>query len=147
MSSMTALRASACTGYYSASKYALEGFSEALAEELDPKWNIQICMLEAGSFRTEILKTSPVMPQHYAYADPSLPTSVRRKRLPGGQAIGDTDKATRMIYKMVCQGDLALRFPIGKDALEAARSKVDNLIVVVDKVEKYSDDLLATKRV
>jgi len=103
----------------------------------------QICMLEAGSFRTEILNSSPVMPQHHAYTDPSLITSVRRKCMPGGLAIGDTDKATKMIYETVCQGDLPLRFPIGKDALEATRSKINSLTVEVDKFEKHSDDLLS----
>lgn len=102
-------------------------------------------MLEVGSFRTEILKKSPVMPQHYAYTNPSLVTSVRRKRLSGGLAIGDTDKATRMIYETVCRGDVALRFPVGKDALEAARTKVNSLSIEVDKTEKYSDDLLVTE--
>lgn len=38
-------------GFYSASKFAIEGYSEALALELHP-FNIQVCLVEPGDFRT-----------------------------------------------------------------------------------------------
>lgn len=85
------------------------------------------------------------MPQHSAYSDPSLAISTVRKRLPGAVVCGDTDKATNMIYELVYRGDLPLRFPIGKDALEAARSKVNDLTVEAGQYAKYSDDLLVNR--
>jgi NAD(P)-dependent dehydrogenase (short-subunit alcohol dehydrogenase family) len=146
MSSLLAQQASAGVAYYCASKYALEGFSEALAKELDPKWNIKICILELGAFRTGIYTNSPTMPQHHAYTDPTHIMSVLRKLMPSLVIDGDTDKATKMIYELVCRGDLPLRLPLGKDALEATRSKVNSLTAEADAYAKYSDDLLLAIR-
>ncbi|TBU37337.1 NAD(P)-binding protein [Dichomitus squalens] len=42
ISSITGLRGHGALAYYSASKFALEGFSEGLASELDPAWNPKI---------------------------------------------------------------------------------------------------------
>jgi len=41
-SSLLGLEGGLATGFYSASKFALEGVSESLAAELDPKWNIKV---------------------------------------------------------------------------------------------------------
>lgn len=82
------------------------------------------------------------MPPHHAYTDPSLNIATVRKHLPNAVVRGDTDKATRIIYRLVCRGDFPLRLPIGKDALEAARKKVNSLTAGADGYAKYSDDLL-----
>jgi NAD(P)-dependent dehydrogenase (short-subunit alcohol dehydrogenase family) len=36
---------------YSASKFALEGFTEAVSQEMDPKWEIKFTCVEPGGFR------------------------------------------------------------------------------------------------
>jgi NAD(P)-dependent dehydrogenase (short-subunit alcohol dehydrogenase family) len=51
-SSQAGLMANPGTGYYSASKYALEGLMEALAKEVAPL-NIQVTSVEPGAFRTD----------------------------------------------------------------------------------------------
>lgn len=38
---------------YCASKWAVEGFTEALQQELKPEWNIQLTCIEPGGFRTD----------------------------------------------------------------------------------------------
>jgi NAD(P)-dependent dehydrogenase (short-subunit alcohol dehydrogenase family) len=37
---------------YCASKWAVEGFTEALSKELKPEWNIKLTCVEPGGFRT-----------------------------------------------------------------------------------------------
>jgi NAD(P)-dependent dehydrogenase (short-subunit alcohol dehydrogenase family) len=38
---------------YCASKWAVEGFTEALSHELKPEWNIKLTCIEPGGFRTD----------------------------------------------------------------------------------------------
>ncbi|KAK0249696.1 hypothetical protein LTR02_004705 [Friedmanniomyces endolithicus] len=38
---------------YCASKWAVEGFTEALSHELKPEWNIKLTCVEPGGFRTD----------------------------------------------------------------------------------------------
>ena len=40
-------------GIYSASKFAVEGYSESLSMELQP-WNIRVCLVQPGDFSTNI---------------------------------------------------------------------------------------------
>ena len=43
---------------YCASKWAIEGFSEAVSKELKPEWNIKLTCVEPGGFRTNWSGTS-----------------------------------------------------------------------------------------
>lgn len=54
MSSLAGLRGSAFSSIYCASKFAVEGFSEALAEEVAP-FGIRVTIVEPGPFRTDFL--------------------------------------------------------------------------------------------
>lgn len=52
LSSLAGVRGSAFSSIYSASKFAVEGFSEALAEEIAP-FGIRVTIVEPGPFRTD----------------------------------------------------------------------------------------------
>lgn len=38
---------------YCASKWAVEGFTEALSNEIKPEWNVKLTCIEPGGFRTD----------------------------------------------------------------------------------------------
>jgi hypothetical protein len=105
---------------------------------------LQIHILEPGGFRTAGIANIVHVPVHPAYANPYLKPAIMRKVLPGAVLPGDSDKVTNVIYQLFTEGgsDLPLRIPLGKDAVLALRSKVAQLTTGVDKVEKYSDDLV-----
>ena len=87
----------------------------------------------------------PVLPEHPAYTNPNLMTSILRKVMPGVMLPGDPDKLTKMIYQLFSGGgekDLPLRIPLGKDVIQSLRKKADELVKGADKVEKYSEDLV-----
>jgi hypothetical protein len=85
------------------------------------------------------------VPVHPAYTNPSLITSIIRNYMSDAVLPGDVDKVTKVIYQLFADGGndgLPLRIPLGKDAIQALRTKVEELTTEVDKVEKYSDDLV-----
>ncbi|KAJ8495682.1 hypothetical protein ONZ45_g12760 [Pleurotus djamor] len=67
-------------GYYVASKHALEGLTESLANELNPKWNIKISLIQLSIFKTEMheAKVLRVFPPPAAYADPKPAQQFRK---------------------------------------------------------------------
>jgi short-subunit dehydrogenase len=60
LSSMAGLAGTAGWGYYNASKFAVEGFSEALAQEMAPL-GVKVTIVEPGPFRTDFLGRSGVV--------------------------------------------------------------------------------------
>ncbi|TFK83920.1 NAD-P-binding protein [Polyporus arcularius HHB13444] len=149
MSSFLGLTGAGCSaaGYYVASKFALEGITETLSTELDPKWNIKITLLEPGWIRSALpskVTWSPTDP-HPAYAaNPSLPTTaLRTQDLVNATFIPwkNTRRCVEVIYKVAALQDPPLHFVLGKDAIGATRAKIADLSGSMDKYEAWSEGL------
>ncbi|KAI0785515.1 hypothetical protein C8Q75DRAFT_722698 [Abortiporus biennis] len=104
--------------FYSAGKFALEGFTESLTKEMHPKWNIKAHILELGGFRTEwsgsSMKILPTLLSIYASED--SPTE-KMRRIRSEKYIGDPGnaaKAFRTIAEIHFQ--LPLRIQLGTDS-------------------------------
>ncbi|WUW19572.1 oxidoreductase [Streptomyces sp. NBC_01463] len=113
-------------GAYSATKFALEGLSEALAAEVAPH-GIKVLIVEPGSFRTGFagggaLRQSAALP---AYEETVGPV---RSNLPGsdGKQEGDPDKAAAAILTALDAQDTPLRLPLGNDATDAVLASLDS---------------------
>ncbi|KAF8551559.1 NAD(P)-binding protein [Imleria badia] len=143
VSSRLGLIGVAASGFYSASKFALEGLTECLVDELDPAWNIKVTLLEPGPFRTEITQSNyRSAPQHPAYADPALRASQARKYFTATELWdGDVTKAVVVIDKVSQLEDAPIRFPLHKKVVAALRDKAKGLSAVADKYESWNDDL------
>ncbi|KAJ7176865.1 hypothetical protein C8R46DRAFT_889684 [Mycena filopes] len=118
-SSIYGLVAVGATGFYAASKYALEGITESLAAELDPAWNIKITLAEMGFFRTNFVKNHTYsVYAHPAYSAPTLVGNVTRAMLTDldPEAIkGDPDKLARRLYELARLDDPPLRVMLGAE--------------------------------
>ncbi|MGI5327519.1 oxidoreductase [Actinomadura nitritigenes] len=113
-------------GGYSATKFALEGLTEALAGEVAP-FGIKVMIVEPGAFRTSFagggLLMADEMPE---YADT---VGQVRKGLPDsdGKQPGDPAKAAAAILTALDAEDTPLRLPLGSDAADAVAASLDGL--------------------
>ncbi|MBB4004613.1 oxidoreductase [Aurantimonas endophytica] len=112
------------SGYYNAAKFAVEGVSEALADELQP-FGIRVIIVEPGPFRTEFLGRSTTMAarQMPEYAASSGKRRRYRETNDGNQA-GDPDKAVAVILQAVDAEEPPLHLPLGPVAYAIAERKL-----------------------
>ncbi|MFJ4914037.1 MULTISPECIES: oxidoreductase [unclassified Streptomyces] len=125
-------------GAYSATKFALEGLSEALAAEVAPH-GIKVLIVEPGSFRTGFagsgaLHQSAPLPAYEATVGPV------RSDLPGsdGKQEGDPVRAAAAILTALDAPDTPLRLPLGNDATDAVLAALDASRAEVLTWEKLS---------
>ncbi|NSY93884.1 SDR family NAD(P)-dependent oxidoreductase [Agrobacterium tumefaciens] len=110
---------------YCSSKFAVEGWSEALSAELEP-FGIKATLIEPGRFRTDFLDSSSV-----SHTDVSIPdyteTAERRKaELDDGnhKQPGDPVKLAQAMLKVVASQHPPVRFAAGSDANEVVLSRL-----------------------
>jgi NAD(P)-dependent dehydrogenase (short-subunit alcohol dehydrogenase family) len=127
ISSHGGIKAFAGFGIYNASKFALEGMSEALAAEVEPL-GIHLTMVEPGPFRTGFAGRSfrQAAQTIEAYSPTSGAFRERMKSVDGKQE-GDPDKAARAIFEVSHLEKQPLRLPLGKVPLATIQAKLDSV--------------------
>ena len=127
MSSQAGIKATAGFGIYNASKFALEGFSEALSLELAPL-GIHVTLVEPGPFRTDFAGSSFHNAENQI-ADYAATSGVFRERMGmlSGRQEGDPDKAAKAIIDITSWEKPPLRLPLGKLAVASIQAKLDSV--------------------
>jgi NAD(P)-dependent dehydrogenase (short-subunit alcohol dehydrogenase family) len=125
-------------GAYSATKFALEGMSEALADEVRPL-GITVLIVEPGAFRTGLFgshSASEPMPDYAA-------TVGRTRQMiedGAGTQPGDPTKAATAILTALAAPSTPLRLPLGDDAVDAILTHLDRTTVDLRNWEKLARD-------
>lgn len=114
-------------GYYNATKFAVEGLSEALAKEVAPL-GINVVIVEPGPFRTDWAGRSLKKSRH-EIPDYAETAGVFRAGITNGSGkqAGDPVRAGEAIIKALESSNPPLRLVLGKIALERARIKMEKL--------------------
>jgi NAD(P)-dependent dehydrogenase (short-subunit alcohol dehydrogenase family) len=122
-------------GYYNATKFAVEGLSEALAKEV-AAFGIKVLIVEPGPFRTDWAGRSLKMPKHpiEAYAETAV---ARRNAIHGysGSQPGDPVRAAEAIIATVESPNPPLRLPLGSIAFDGMSAEIEALRKEIASVE------------
>jgi NAD(P)-dependent dehydrogenase (short-subunit alcohol dehydrogenase family) len=122
-------------GVYGATKFAVEGLSEAMQAELAPL-GIKVTIVEPGSFRTSFLDGSSLHATASELPDYAATAGRVRQAVAagnGGQA-NDPAKGAAAIYAAVTARQPPLRFQVGPDAVAMVEAKLTR---VRDELEAW----------
>jgi len=127
LSSIGGLRSFPSLGYYNATKFAIEGLSEALWQEVEPL-GIKVMLVEPSGFRTDWAGRSANETTHHIadYAN-TAHRSMRQLRAMSGQQDGDPVRAANAIVLAVESSLPPHRLLLGNDAYEGAIAKLGEL--------------------
>jgi short-subunit dehydrogenase len=117
--SLTGLTATPFLGIYSASKFALEGYTEALRHEVKP-FNIHVSLTEAGFLKTPMMNNRQMGTKRIAAYDPWRQRALdairsQEERSPGPELVAET------LLKIIASTAPRLRYLIGPQAKSVAR--------------------------
>jgi len=114
-------------GYYNATKFAVEGLSEALWQEVEPL-GIKVMLVEPSGFRTDwagrSANESKKQIADYAATAGEWRTEIRDS---SGKQPGDPVRAIHAIIEAVESPGPPHRLLLGKNAYDAATAKLENL--------------------
>jgi NAD(P)-dependent dehydrogenase (short-subunit alcohol dehydrogenase family) len=136
ITSVGGLVGNAASGYYAATKFAVEGLSEGLAKEVAPL-GIKVLAVEPGPFRTDwagrsLKQTANIIDAYDATA------GARRRQISGysGQQPGDPVRAVQAIIDVVESPNPPGHLVLGKPGLNMVRQKLDTLQTEIATWEK-----------
>ncbi|KAF2205711.1 NAD(P)-binding protein [Delitschia confertaspora ATCC 74209] len=122
---------------YNASKWAVEGFTEAIAKEVKPEWGIKFTLIEPGGFRTDWAgRSMEFAERHPAYDHMNTKETMAARH--GNQA-GDPTKGAKAFYELAVMKDPPLRCVVGTDAYKLMKQKMETYAENLKKFEKLSN--------
>lgn len=126
------------SGYYAATKFAVEGLSESLAKEVEPL-GIHVLLVEPGPFRTDwagrSLKQSPVFIPDYES------TAGQRRRgtaAYSGTQAGDPERAAEAVIKAVQSASPPHHLVLGRQGLENVEAQLRAMLREVEQWKETS---------
>ncbi|UOA08639.1 oxidoreductase [Methylobacter sp. S3L5C] len=127
LSSIGGLKSFPSLGYYNATKYAVEGLSEALWQEVEPL-GIKVMLVEPSGFRTDWAGRSANESPHHIDDYAATADLVRKQlRAISGKQSGDPLRAVKAIVEAVESANPPHHLLLGNDAFEGAVAKLDEL--------------------
>jgi NAD(P)-dependent dehydrogenase (short-subunit alcohol dehydrogenase family) len=127
ISSVAGLRSFPSLGFYNATKFAVEGLSEALWQEVEPL-GIKVMLVEPSGFRTDWAGRS-ANESKKQIPDYAATAGVWRSemRADSGKQPGDPVRAAKAIVEAVASLNPPHHLLLGNDAFEGATAKLDAL--------------------
>jgi len=139
ISSMGGIAALPAVSFYNGTKFAVEGLSESLAQEVAPL-GVKVLIVEPGPFRTDWAgRSANEVPSTIADYDTTAGARLRTIRDYSGKQPGDPERAATIIVQTVELPEPPLRLVLGKAALTVVNRKIDTLKKDFDAFAKVSE--------
>jgi len=139
ISSIAGLLGAELGSLYSASKFALEGYSESLAKEVAP-FGLHVTIVEPGPFRTDFLTPESIRFGAHPVSDydqrRTLLQAAFQQR--NGQQPGDPAKLAQAMVDLANEAQPPMRFIAGSYAVDAADTKLAGMQVELDRWRQLS---------
>ncbi len=125
VSSLAGMRGVAFGSLYCASKFALEGFSESLAQEVGP-FGIHVTIVEPGPFRTDFLSAESIRFGAHPIADYDEQRTALRASFEqrDGRQPGDPVKLAEAVVRLAGEAEPPKRFVAGSIAFDSIKLKL-----------------------
>jgi short-subunit dehydrogenase len=140
ISSVAGLVSTPGFGIYNATKYAVEGLSEALAGEVS-SFGIKVTIIEPGPFRTDFAGRSIYICEEMKEYDQSMQATRNYIQKVNGNQAGDPLRASFLMMRVVEMENPPLRLPLGKMALERIQIKVKSFN---EELKRFEEESLGT---
>jgi NAD(P)-dependent dehydrogenase (short-subunit alcohol dehydrogenase family) len=136
ITSIAGLAPGAGSGFYAASKFAVEGFSQSLAQEVAPL-GIKVTLVEPGQFRTDFLSDRSIRNVAAEIADYASTAGAVQSALAkmAGKQIGDPMKAAAAIFQITREAQPPLNLVLGSDAWRRTRERQAQLSADMQRFE------------
>ncbi|WP_025690945.1 oxidoreductase [Paenibacillus zanthoxyli] len=122
-------------GAYQTAKYAVEGFSEVLSNEVKP-FGVKVTLIEPGAFRTDWQGSSMIRTQVGPDYEQTVGAINKMREETDGKQPGDPSRAAEIIIKLTDEEEPPLRLILGAAALESAlKSSTERTL----EAEKWAD--------
>ncbi|KAJ9604758.1 hypothetical protein H2200_010872 [Cladophialophora chaetospira] len=118
--------------FYHASKFAVEGFTDALAKEMNPAWNIQFTIIDLGAVLTNFIPNMNQAPRHPAYEDPACGYNVLRAYMTMANAAQWSDPAVcaKVLHELGSNRKkvkLPVHLALGADAWGVVKTELEGI--------------------
>ncbi|WP_188353716.1 oxidoreductase [Leuconostoc pseudomesenteroides] len=128
VSSLGGLRAFAGFGYYHATKFALEGLTESLSQEVTPL-GIDVTLLEPGDFKTDFADRSAVVNASInSVYDATAGNNIKGLQKLSGHQPGNPTSFAEVVFETHQLNKKKLRLLLGSDAYERATEKYTKML-------------------
>jgi NAD(P)-dependent dehydrogenase (short-subunit alcohol dehydrogenase family) len=128
-------------GYYSATKFAVQGLSEALAQET-AGLGIKVTIAEPGGTRTDFIAKGVVQPENALPEDyPSTAALVGMFNERDGQQYSDPRRLAEVLIEIAELEKPPLHLPLGEDSYNAIKKQLEK---ISEEISQWREKSLST---
>lgn len=137
-SSVAGYRSFANVSVYSAVKFALDGFSEGLNDELK-HFNISVSSILPGGFRTNFLESTSIKYANSKISDYNFETDRKNWNAINHQQLGNPKAYAKFIYDLTTKKTIPTHIFVGSDAIRNALAKIKLVEADIDSYKEASN--------